>query len=122
MIFIRRVDIEVRICREIWDITGAEEFVLLDFPGLGAANSGARDTFLSLRELAQVQTILVLLNGKSPGSDRANKIFSMMQQQRPGQDLKDLILVGVGPFDQLPLDSEGGEKILDFLIEDHPNG
>ncbi len=113
---IRRVDIEVKISREIWDVTGAEEFVLLDFPGLGAANSGTRDTFLSLRELTQVQTILVLLNGKSPGSDRANKIFTMMQQQRPGQDLKDLILVGVGRFDQLPLESEGGERELDSLI------
>ncbi len=115
---IRRVDIEVKISREVWDVNGASEFVLLDFPGLGAANSGARDTFLSLRELAEVQTILVLLNGKSPGSDRANKIFTMMQQQRPGQDLKDLILVGVGRFDQLPLDSEGGERELDQLIQD----
>jgi hypothetical protein len=113
---IRRVDIEVKISRDIWDISGASEFILLDFPGLGAANSGARDTFLSLRELAEVQTILILLNGKSPGSDRANKIFTMMQQQRPGQDLKDLILVGVGRFDQLPLDSEGGERELDQLI------
>ncbi|BAY25276.1 hypothetical protein NIES2100_50820 [Calothrix sp. NIES-2100] len=116
---IRRVDIEVKISREIWDVTGASEFILLDFPGLGAANSGARDTFLSLRELAEVQTILVLLNGKSPGSDRANKIFTMMQQQRPGQDLKDLILVGVGRFDQLPLESEGGERELDQLINDN---
>ncbi|OUL35542.1 proteasome protein [Nostoc sp. T09] len=115
---IRRVDIEVKISREIWDVTGASEFILLDFPGLGAANSGARDTFLSLRELAEVQTILVLLNGKSPGSDRANKIFTMMQQQRPGQDLKDLIIVGVGRFDQLPLESEGGERELDQLIND----
>ncbi len=114
---IRRVDIEVRISREIWDFNGASEFVLLDFPGLGAANSGDRDTFLSLRELAEVQTILVLLNGKTPGSDRANKIFTMMQQQRPGQDLKDLILVGVGRFDQLPLDSEGCERELDRLID-----
>ncbi|MFN6566465.1 dynamin family protein [Dendronalium sp. ChiSLP03b] len=115
---IRRVDIEVKISREVWDVTGASEFILLDFPGLGAANSGARDTFLSLRELAEVQTILVLLNGKSPGSDRANRIFTMMQQQRPGQNLKDLILVGVGRFDQLPLDSEGGERELDQLIDD----
>ncbi|MFH7026715.1 MAG: dynamin family protein [Heteroscytonema crispum UTEX LB 1556] len=118
---IRRVDIEVKISREIWDVSnsgGASEFILLDFPGLGAANSGARDTFLSLRELAEVQTILILLNGKSPGSDRANKIFTMMQQQRPGQDLKDLILVGVGRFDQLPLESEGGERELDTLIDD----
>ncbi|HLP89046.1 MAG TPA: dynamin family protein [Nostocaceae cyanobacterium] len=113
---IRRVDVEVKISQEIWDFSGVSEFTLLDFPGLGAANSGARDTFLSLRELAQVQTILVLLNGKSPGSDRANRIFTMMQQQRPGQDLKDLILVGVGRFDQLPLESEGGERELDFLI------
>ncbi len=116
---IHRVDIDVKISREVWDVTGASEFILLDFPGLGAANSGARDTFLSLRELAEVQTILVLLNGKSPGSDRANKIFTMMQQQRPRQDLKDLILVGVGRFDQLPLDSEGGERELDQLIDDH---
>ncbi|WP_427160864.1 proteasome protein [Aliinostoc sp. HNIBRCY26] len=115
---IRRIDIEVRISEEIWDVTGADRFILLDFPGLGAANSGARDTFLSLRELAEVQTILVLLNGKSPGSDRAHKIFTMMQQQRPGQDLKDLILVGVGRFDQLPLESEGGERELDLLIDD----
>lgn len=116
---IRRIDIEVRISQEIWDVSGAERFILLDFPGLGAANSGARDTFLSLRELAEVQTILVLLNGKSPGSDRANKIFTMMQQQRPGQDLKDLILVGVGRFDQLPLESEGGERELDLLIDEN---
>lgn len=117
---IRRVDIEVKISKEIWDFSGSKgtsEFILLDFPGLGAANSGVRDTFLSLRELAEVQTILVLLNGKSPGSDRANKIFTMMQQQRPGQDLKDLILVGVGRFDQLPLESEGGERELDSLID-----
>ncbi|MGH1392827.1 MAG: proteasome protein [Trichormus sp.] len=116
---IRRIDIEVRISQELWDVSGAERFILLDFPGLGAANSGARDTFLSLRELAEVQTILVLLNGKSPGSDRANKIFTMMQQQRPGQDLKDLILVGVGRFDQLPLESEGGERELDLLIDEN---
>ncbi|NEU76740.1 proteasome protein [Hassallia byssoidea VB512170] len=120
---IRRVNIEVKISKDIWDLSGkngTSEFILLDFPGLGAANSGVRDTFLSLRELAEVQTILVLLNGKSPGSDRANKIFTMMQQQRPGQDLKDLILVGVGRFDQLPLESEGGERELDNLDEHNP--
>lgn len=120
---IRRVNIEVKISKDIWDVSGkngTSEFILLDFPGLGAANSGVRDTFLSLRELAEVQTILVLLNGKSPGSDRANKIFTMMQQQRPGQDLKDLILVGVGRFDQLPLESEGGERELDNLDEHNP--
>ncbi len=118
---IRRVDIDVKISQQIWNLStggGIADFVLLDFPGLGAANSGVRDTFLSLRELSEVQTILILLNGKSPGGDRANQIFTMMQQQRPQQDLKDLILVGVGRFNQLPLESEGGERELDNLIDD----
>ena len=121
---IKRVDIDVKISKEIWNFStagGTTDFILLDFPGLGAANSGVRDTFLSLRELSEVQTILILLNGKSPGSDRANKIFTMMQQQRPKQDLKDLILVGVGRFNQLPLESEGGERELDKLINDGGN-
>lgn len=66
-----------------------------------------RDRYLSLKELKDVQTVLLLLNGKSTKSDRANEIFTMMQQERPGQDLKDLILVGIGRFNQLPLESEG---------------
>ncbi|WP_017714818.1 dynamin family protein [Kamptonema formosum] len=116
---IRRIEVWVKVSKEIWDLSavkGVNEFVLLDFPGLGAANSGVRDTFLSLRELEEVQTILILLNAQSPGGDRANRIFTMMQQRKPGQDLKDRILVGVGRFDELPLQNEGGEKILDELI------
>jgi len=115
---IRRIDLTVEVSREIWDLTALKEtneFILLDFPGLGAAESGVRDTFLSLNELAEVQTILILLNARMPGGDRANRIFTLMQQQRPGQDLKDRILVGVGRFDQLPL-SDGGERILTDLI------
>jgi Dynamin family len=117
---IKRVDIQVKISKDIWDIStdeGINKFTLLDFPGLGAANSGVRDRYLSLKELKDVQTVLLLLNGKSTGSDRANEIFTMMQQERPGQDLKDLILVGIGRFNQLPLNSEGGERELDKLID-----
>jgi hypothetical protein len=115
---IKRIDLTVEVSREIWDLTALKEtneFILLDFPGLGAAESGVRDTFLSLNELAEVQTILILLNARMPGGDRANRIFTLMQQQRPGQDLKDRILVGVGRFDQLPL-SDGAERILTELI------
>ncbi|NER38778.1 MAG: proteasome protein [Oscillatoria sp. SIO1A7] len=118
---IRRVDVTVKVSKEIWDLSALKttnEFVLLDFPGLGAANSGVRDTFLSLRELDEVQTILVLLDGKSPGGGTANQIFTLMEQRRPGEDLKDRILVGVGRFDLLPLSNDGGEKILDELIGD----
>jgi hypothetical protein len=121
---IRRIEVKVKVSKEIWDLSavkGVNEFVLLDFPGLGAANSGVRDTFLSLRELEEVQTILILLSAQSPGGDRANRIFTMMEQRKRGQDLKDRILVGVGRFDQLPLQNDGGEQILDELIgEDSP--
>ncbi|MCM0588948.1 MAG: proteasome protein [Gloeotrichia echinulata DEX184] len=119
---IKKVDIQVKVSREIWDIStnqGLSQFILLDFPGLGAANSGVRDRYLSLKELKDVQTVLLLLNGKSTGGDRANEIFTMMEQERPGQDLKDLILVGIGRFNQLPLESEGGERELDNLIADN---
>jgi hypothetical protein len=115
---IRRLKIEFKISKEIWDLSalkGVKEFILLDFPGLGAANSGVRDTFLSLQELAEVQTILILLDGRRPGSGGANQIFTIMQQHK-GEDIKDRILVGIGRFDQLPVINEGGEQIIDELI------
>ncbi|MFB2917861.1 dynamin family protein [Aerosakkonema funiforme] len=115
---IRRVKIEFKISKDIWDLSalkGVKEFILLDFPGLGAANSGVRDTFLSLQELAEVQTILILLDGRRPGSNGANQIFTIMQQHK-GENIKDRILVGIGRFDQLPIINEGGEQIIDGLI------
>jgi hypothetical protein len=71
---IRRVNIHIKISKEIWNLGTTQEtakFILLDFPGLGAAESGVRDTFVSLQELEEVQTILILLNGRTPGSDLA---------------------------------------------------
>jgi|GEM_PF-439331 hypothetical protein len=118
---IRRVNIDVKISKEIWDFGTTQDtakFIILDFPGLGAADSGVRDTFVSLRELAEVQTILILLNGRTPGGDRANKIFSLIQQKRPEQKLKDFILVGVGRFNQLPIENE---QKLDQLIKSAAN-
>src|SRR5262249_31453393 len=67
---VRRVDVEVAVSERIWDLAGmqgAGEWVLLDFPGLGAAESGVRDGFLCERELREVQTILILLDGRTPG-------------------------------------------------------
>ncbi|NEP01027.1 MAG: proteasome protein [Symploca sp. SIO2E9] len=120
---IRRVDVEAKVSKEIWDLSsvrGTNEFVLLDFPGLGAADSGVRDRFLSLRELAEVQTIFILLNGQSPGGDRALKIFKMIEQQRPGENLEERILVGVGRFDQLPLENYD-LTVLQELVEPVPD-
>ncbi|OYE03079.1 dynamin family protein [Nostoc sp. 'Peltigera membranacea cyanobiont' 232] len=112
---IRRVNIHVKISKEIWNLGITQDtakFILLDFPGLGAAESGVRDTFVSLRELAEVQTILILLNGSRPGGDSAHEIFSMIQQERPGKDLKDFILVGVGRFNQISIEQQKFDKLI----------
>src|SRR5262249_55549072 len=69
---IRPVDVEVGVSERIWNLSGMEgagEWVLLDFPGLGAAESGVRDGFLCKRELREVQTILILLDGRRPGGE-----------------------------------------------------
>ena len=90
----------------VWDLSGVQgagEWVLLDFPGLGAAESGVRDGFLCKRELREVQTILILLDGRRPGGEGGQTIFSMLHADRPGQDLRDSILVVVNRFDQLPI-------------------
>ncbi|MBD2776850.1 dynamin family protein [Iningainema tapete] len=116
---IRRIDITVEVAKEIWDLSGLQgtnEFILLDFPGLGAADSGVRDAFLSLRELRDVQTILLLLNGRYPGGVTASKIRSMLERDK-GQDLKDRIIVGVGRFNQLPL-SRSDDRTIDELLDE----
>ncbi|MDZ7966421.1 MAG: dynamin family protein [Nostoc sp. DedSLP03] len=116
---VRRIDVTVKVSNKFWDLSGlqgANQLIILDFPGLGAPGSGVRDRYLSLKELQEVQTILILLNGISPASDRADSIFTMLQQERPDEDLKDRILIGVGRFDQLAL-NDGGEQILDKLTQ-----
>jgi hypothetical protein len=117
---IRRVDIEVGVSQRVWDLSGmqgAGEWVLLDFPGLGAAESGVRDSFLCKRELREVQTILILLDGRRPGGEGGQVIFSMMNADRPaGQDLRDSILVVMNRFDQLPIQADSGELLLERLI------
>lgn len=116
---IRRVDAEVQLSQRLWDLSGmqgAGEWVLLDFPGLGAAESGVRDAFLCKRELREVQTILILLDGRRPGGEGGQNIFSMLSADRPGQDLRDSILVVMNRFDQLPIQADGGEIVLDRLI------
>ncbi len=120
---IARIRVNVSVSKEIWNLSGLEglqELVLIDFPGLGAANSGARDTFLSLSELAEVQTILILLNSRTPGNDRANRIFTLMERGKQGQDLKDRILVGVGRFDQLPEEMRVLDQLIDLPDDDSP--
>jgi hypothetical protein len=116
---IRRLDVEVHLSQRLWDLSGVQgagEWILLDFPGLGAAESGVRDAFLCRRELHEVQTILILLDGRRPGGEGGQNIFSMLSADRPGQDLRDSILVVINRFDQLPIQADGGEAMLERLI------
>ncbi|MDM9382732.1 dynamin family protein [Chlorogloeopsis sp. ULAP01] len=116
---IRRIDVTVEVAKQVWDLSGLQgtnEFILLDFPGLGSADSGVRDAFLSLRELADVQTILLLLNGRYPGGAIASKIRTMLERDK-GQDLRDRIIVGVGRFNQLPL-TLSDERAIDELVDE----
>jgi hypothetical protein len=122
MPLIRRVEVRVAIPDEVWNLSGvhgAGEFVLLDFPGLGAKDSGIRDTFLCNLELKDVQTILMVEDGRSPGGSSGKDLFDLLQRAQPGRDLRDSILVGVNRFDQLPIqsDPEGGELELDRTLE-----
>lgn len=101
---IRRVDVGLRLPRSWWDLVGDDgpPFLLLDLPGLGAAQSGARDAFLCQQEMQQIQTILVVLNAAQPGGDTGPTLFNTLQKTRPGQDLANNVLVALNRFDGLP--------------------
>ncbi len=114
---VRRVSARVRLSKQIWDfseLTGSNPFVLLDFPGLGAADSGVRDLYLCRRELAEVQTILILLDGKKSGGNEGNQLVDLLAENRRGRDIKDAVLVGVGRFDTIPFHKEGEAKLEAF--------
>jgi hypothetical protein len=114
---VRRVTARVRLSKQIWDfseLTGSNPFVLLDFPGLGAADSGVRDLYLCRRELAEVQTILILLDGKKSGGNEGNQLVDLLAENRRGRDIKDAVLVGIGRFDSIPLHKDGEDKLVVF--------
>jgi hypothetical protein len=119
---VRRVEVRVCLPDEVWNLSsirGAGEFVLLDFPGLGAKDSGIRDTFLCNLELKDVQTIVMVEDGRSPGGNSGKELFDLMQRAQPGRDLRDSILVAVNRFDQLPIQSDpkGGEHDLAEMLD-----
>lgn len=115
---IHRVDVTVEVSQEIWDLSmlrGTNEFVLLDCPGLGSDSSSVRDAFLSLQELKQVQTILLVLDSRRPGGGVAAEIRSMLEQIKDtDRDLKERILVAVSRFDELPLGEAEKHKLEQF--------
>ncbi len=114
---IRCCELQVLVAKKVWDLSslkGQNELMLLDFPGLGASGSSVRDAYLCRREMAQVQTILLLLNGHRPGSGDAATLFSMMQEDRK-DSLRDAVLVGVGRFDQVPIQGDEEQRLRRLL-------
>lgn len=113
---IRCCDITIHVSKKIWNLSPIKtqsDFILLDFPGLGAETSGVRDAYLCMRELEDVQTILILLNAKQPGAGEAQQIFNLMQKHH--KDLQDRILVGISRFNQLPINPNGWSQIESLL-------
>lgn len=115
---IGRINIEVEVSEKIWNISSIQgnnknnKLVLLDFPGLGAIKSELRDKFLTVHEMENVQTILLLSRGTQPGGTRDYEILDWLQEERSNQNLDDFILIGVARFDELP-----GAKIeIDKLL------
>lgn len=116
---IYNIELEVQVSKQVWDLSplqGSNGLTLHDFPGLGAANSSVRDAFLCLNSLDKVQTILILLDGRNPGGSGALPIFDMLQRGRPEEELKDFILMGVGRFDQMPLDG-APDMVFEALLD-----
>ncbi|MFF4433770.1 hypothetical protein ACFYZ4_32015 [Streptomyces sp. NPDC001513] len=101
---IERVTQQVSLSPEHWDIGGltAEDHTvrLLDFPGIGAAGSYGRDTFLSRRELVNVHTILLVLSASRAESKGASAFWEMLTEDgRQPQALASAALVAANAFD-----------------------
>ena len=114
---VRRVKMNVQVPASLWNLTvpGGIPFVLLDFPGLGAAQSGVRDEYLCRQELEDVQTILIVLNAQQVGGTVGPELFNRLQSARPkdkkGQNLRDNILVAINRFDQIKCPLRDAGKI-----------
>lgn len=80
---VAKVTLEVTVSPQLWDLsslTAGNEFVLLDFPGVGGKKSSARDLNLTRRWLADVDTVLVMVDSESPGGEGTDT-FSMYLRQ-----------------------------------------
>ena len=103
---IDRVVLHVRIPREVWDISAirtGDEFVLLDFPGIGGDLTRARDLFLTRRGLTDVHTVVVLVNAARPGGQAPEKFYGFLREldADTGGDLSKRLLYCAGMFDLL---------------------
>ncbi|MEO3788015.1 hypothetical protein ABGB12_32210 [Actinocorallia sp. B10E7] len=106
---IRRVAYRVLVDPRVWSLerlTGGNEVVLLDFPGLSATRSSQRDAFLSRSELRSVHTIVTVFSMRRPGTDIPHEFYSMLAQYgRDETELRRSILAVGNIFDAVHLPS-----------------
>ncbi len=70
----------------------------LDFPGLGAESSNARDRFLCTNEIRDAHAILLIFNGANPGASGASVMASLFQQV--GKLTTERTLIAINRFDE----------------------
>jgi hypothetical protein len=110
---VSRVILDVIMPISAWPVagrTGDQGFTLLDFPGIGGANSKARDLFLTRRGLEDVHTILVLVNASRPGGQVPDTFYGFLRELDAGHGdgeaaagrLSSRIVYCAGRFDELP--------------------
>jgi hypothetical protein len=104
---IERVVQDVHVSPEHWELhelLADHQVQFLDFPGIGGAGSYGRDTHLSRRELADVHTILVVLDARRAGTQGVESFWGMLTQDgRSVAALSKAALVAASFFDQVPV-------------------
>lgn len=110
---VARVILDIGLSAEVWPVSsmsGNKGFTLLDFPGIGGANTKARDLFLTRRGLEDVHTILVLVNAGRAGSQTPDTFYSFLRDLDASAEddantadrLSSRIVYCAGRFDEIP--------------------
>jgi hypothetical protein len=110
---VERVLLDIALPPDRWPVSAMpanQGFVLLDFPGIGGANTKARDLFLTRRGLDDVHTILVLVNAGRAGSQIPDTFYGFLRDldsASAGDDdtterLSGRIIYCAGRFDEIP--------------------
>jgi hypothetical protein len=100
---IRSVWVDVQVPGPIAKRLGLDRiprFELVDCPGLGADRSSLRDAYLCMRELKNVETIVIVVDAADPGADAPTRIYDLMHDAWEGY-IKDRILAVANKFDAL---------------------
>jgi hypothetical protein len=109
---IDRVVLDITVPEDAWPVSASGQnqgFTLLDFPGIGGANTKARDLFLTRRGLTDVHTILVLVNAGRAGGAIPDDFYRFLRELDVGPGdgddagpLSARIVYCAGRFDEIP--------------------